>query len=268
MRALNSVVGSLSLIGLIACGGGSHPQIIDVPIPPDAPIDAFACEFMANANIDTTGKDIDFSTPPPLILTAAASMDTPPVLQFSVVITFSMHPGAGILMEFVDKNGVFQTTAGAGIAGNFAKPPAAGTYPMDSTAGGRLFILNGITDNGDGTVKIQPTQEYILSNNPTAQFVLTTWSSAASVGTVTANITGAYTGAMFEGHNLDSMGMDLGDNLCKMSVARLGWLKMGVKWPTVGPLPIVAPSAPTRTDDGISRDWSQYTHVPAIQVDL
>jgi hypothetical protein len=269
MRALNSVVGSLALVGFMACGGGStHPPIIDVPIPPDAPIDAFACEFMMGANIDTMTMPIDFSTPPPaLILTASASQDTPPVLIFSVVITFMSHPGAGIIMEFVDKNGVYAGAHTTTVAGNFALPPVAGTYPMDSGPGSRLFIVNGITDNGDGTVSIKPTQEYILSNNPTAQFVLTTWSSAAAAGTTTTNITGEYDNAMFEGHNIDAQGMDAGANTCTMMVTKLGWLKMGVKWPT--PLPKPGNPLPSAVkDDGISRDWSQYTHVPAIKANL
>ena len=266
MRALNSVVGSLSLVGLMACGGGSHPQIIDVPIPPDAPIDAFACEFMAGANIDTTGKDIDFANPPPaLILNAAANTAQPPVLEFSVVITFMSHPGAGILMVWADKAGAFSATA-TGVAGNFAKPPAAGSYPMDAddTIGAGFDIVNGITDNGDGTVSIKPTQVYILSNNPAAQFVLTTWSSAAAANTTTTDITGAYTGAMFEGHNLDAQGGDAGANGCSMAVARLGWLKLGVKWPAMLPKPGNPEQKPTTA----TRDWSQYTHVPAIKVDL
>jgi hypothetical protein len=262
MRALNSVVGSLSLVGLIACGGGSHPQIIDVPIPPDAPIDAFACEFMAGANIDTTGKDIDFSTPAPaLILNANPNMATPPALEFSVVITFMSHPGAGILMVWADKVGAF----GTAVAGNMNKPPTAGSYPMDAdaTIGAGFDIVNGITDNGDGTVSIKPTQVYTLANNPTAQFVLTTWSSAAAANTTTTNITGAYTGAMFSGGNVDAQG-NLTPNGCAMMVTRLGWLKLGVKWPATLP----KPGNPSEKPTDAPRDWSQYTHVPAIQVDL
>src|SRR5262245_40572215 len=179
MRPLHSLVGSLSLAGVIACGGGSHPVIIDVPIPPDTPVDAFMCEFMSTANINTMNTPLDFATDftgGPVILNAMATTETPPALEFGINISglFSMHPNTTLLMIWHDKHGV--SAGGAGTAGLMTGPPVAGVYNLDDDQNfGAGFDIVTYKAGAMGPDTNAPTQAYVLNNMGTAKFNLTAW---------------------------------------------------------------------------------------------
>jgi len=266
MRPLH-LVGSVSLAGLLACGGGSHPKIIDVAIPPDSPPDAFMCAFGTGRDITTknaTNGVIDFSTPPALVLNSVAAQDGK--AEFSVVLTFAApDTDKGVLMAWHDAIGVFAAT-GAGTAGRFSKPPTAGTYPMDAdaTIGAGVDVVAGIVDNGDGTVSLQHlNQVYLLSNNPTAMFNLTRFTPAAVLNG-TSQMDGAYSGATMTGHTLNPAdGTDLtpSGNGCTVGIgmsAPLGWVKLGISWKVL----VAAPIDPQPQPD--MPDFSRMERVPVI----
>jgi len=257
MRALNSVVGSLSFVGLIACGGGKSPTIIDVPIPPDAPIDAFMCEFMM-LNIDTTmNGPIDFATDftsGPVTLNAMPTMDQTPVLEFGINISgiFGMnHPNTTLLMIWEDKKGVFQ--APPGHAGNFAGPPVAGTYDLDddNNFGAGFDILTYPAGSGGPDTTKTPLQAYVLGNMGTAKFVLSSWDVKA-VANQKSKFAGEYDNDMLAGLTIDATGAGT-DNGCVGMATKLGFTNVSVQWPAT--LPVAKPHDP--------RDYSRF---PTVQL--
>jgi hypothetical protein len=260
MRALQSLVGSLSLAGLIACGGGSHPVIIDVPIPPDMPVDAFACTPMMGANIDTTANGpLDFATDftgGPVVLTAMP-VGTPPVLEFGINISglFKNLPNTTLLMIWSDKKGVFAPPS-ATTAGNFASGttgPVVGLYNLDDDANfGAGFDIVTYLPGTMGPDTSKPVQAYVLGNMGTAKFNLTAWDTKA-VANGTSKFNGEYTGDMMAGLNIDpASGMTLGENMCSMMVTKLGFANVAVKWPA---------TLPTAVDP---RD--RFSRFPTVQV--
>jgi hypothetical protein len=245
MRALNSVVGSLSFVALVACGGSKTPVIIDVPIPPDAPIDAFMCEFMS-LNIDTTmNGPIDFATDftsGPVTLNAMLTTDTPPVLEFGINISgiFGMnHPNTTLLMIWEDKHGVFNTGT-AGTAGNFQGPPVAGTYNLDDDAnfGAGFDILTYPAGSGGPDTTKTPLQAYVLGNMGTAKFVLSSWDVKA-VANQKSKFAGEYDNDMLAGLTIDATGAGT-DNGCVGMATKLGFTNVSVQWPgTLDAVPAV-----------------------------
>jgi hypothetical protein len=228
-----------------------------VPIPPDAPIDAFMCEFMS-LNIDTTmNGPIDFATDftsGPVILNAMPTTDTPPVLEFGINISgiFGMnHPNTTLLMIWEDKNGVFGT--GTGTAGNFAGPPVAGTYNMDSDAmfGAGFDILTYPAGSGGPDTTKTPLQAYVLGNQGTAKFDLASWDLKATANGM-SKFAGDYKNDMLAGLTIDATGAGT-DNGCVGMATLLGFTNVAVKWPAT--LPVAKPHDP--------RDYSRF---PTVQL--
>jgi hypothetical protein len=250
MRALNSIVGSISLVGLMACGGGSHPQIIDVMVPPDAPVDAFACEFMM-LNIDTNTKCAMGVTPPcpldfatdfnggPVTLNAVATMDTPPVLFAGIRITGifgTMHPNTTLELSWRDKSGIFGTAE----AGAFAKPPtvsATTTYAIDSdvdnTFGASVDIITYAAGTG-GPDTSKPLQGYFKGSDGLAKVKLTRWTAAAVANGTSTFDTETDTDNM-DGSTIDAASGNLTPDSCKAQITALGLKNVAVKWPATLP---------------------------------
>jgi hypothetical protein len=152
-------------------------------------------------------------------------------LEAGLVITGFSDPAVGIYFNFEDNAGVFT----AAEAGKFTTPPKAGTYNQDPDGswGAGFDIVNGITDNGDGTVTIMPTQAYLVGTETTAQFVITTWSGSAKAGgTSTLNV--EFKNSTMDGGTVDGSGNITPDG-CSAVVSDFAMPDDVITWPS--PLP-------------------------------
>lgn len=234
MREFRRVLGLFSA-GLMACGGSSNSG------SPDArSIDAggggnTVCAQPASFNI-TTALDFTNAGQAPGTVAQAGGQ-----LEVDVLVTTNQAETAGFIMAQVNNAGLFSTATGK--AGRFEKPPTLGTYALDAddSFGFGIDFVDGITQNADNTVTIKPTQVQVLDLAAGGMVKLDLWSPAATPGG-TSTISATITNAKFKGFNVLADGsLSQTGNGCDITVQKLQFTNLNVKWQTAAFPAITAP---------------------------
>lgn len=236
MRASHLVLSPiLSLLGAgaLGCGGGSAK--------PDAPppIDAFVCSQSGTINAP---QALDFSQGQ--AQGAVPTTGTTTQLAVTLIVTSTSQPDRGFFILQVNNGGVYSTATGK--AGRFEKPPAPGSYPMDSDAsfGFAIDFVDGVIHNPtNGTASApHPSQVALLDMTAGGTVRIDTFTPGAMPG-MTSTIGATITNAKFKGFNITNGVLDQAGNGCDITIQNLAFTGLSVKWQTAAFPPIEPPPA-------------------------
>lgn len=259
MRASHLVL-SLLGTGVLGCGGNSQPVLLDAP-PAPLP-DAFACAQRGTLNATSV---LDFSTGGGHATGAVRPGGT--ALTVAAVVTNGPLPttgtGSGLVIIQVNNAGVFGAAATA--AGPFEKPPAPGTYPMDTdmNLGFGIDFVDGISANPGGGVNINATQVAVLDSTAGGTVKIDSWTPLATPGGTTT-IGATFTNAKFKGFNAG----DQTPNGCDITLTNFAFKNLSVQWQAT-PFPTsFAPPAPAPRNFGPQTlDGAAVLQVDHLQID-
>jgi len=251
---------------VVACGGGGGGKTDGSVVLKDSPVmvDALTCA-LSSADIAGLGSGVGLGgsgTGSAAALTAQVDTMTNQLEVFEVVTGISTDMSVGIFFGLIDSgSGAFSTAE----AGKFTGPPITGSWQMDQDDawGAGFDIVNGITDNGDGTVSIKPTQGYLYDGTATSKFAVTTWTGkAAANGTSTFN--GTFTGASMQAGTIDASNNFTMDS-CASATVNFE-LFTTIKWPATIPAGAARPRVWHEGDSFLSR-FGDLSHVPVVHLE-
>jgi hypothetical protein len=110
-------------------------------------------------------------------------------------------------------------------------------FPIDTDAnfGFGIDFVDGVVDNGDGTVSISPVQVQVLGAETPGTVKIDSWTPAAVVNGKTT-IGATFTNGTYDGFNVLADGsLDQAGNGCTILLQNLQFINMTVLWPATFP---------------------------------
>ena len=219
---------------VVACGGSSSKPDSGVVVHDSAgQPDAFTCALNAT-DLAALGSGVGLGSAQIPLAADGSGGSGQNELEVTLVVTGFSDPTVGIFFGLINSgSGVFSTAE----AGKFSGPPRTGTYAMDDDAnwGAGFDIINGITDNGNGTVTIAATQAYLLDTSVgTPQFQITSWTGALTANGK-SNVGFQWTNATMDGGTVDSSGSFTQDSCMAALVLGLQVQSAQITWPATIP---------------------------------